>query len=476
MLDAILAACETRRDRELADLCRLVAQPSISTQDIGVEACAELFVATLRDAGLDARLFPTAAHPIVYGEWLGAAGKPTVLIYGHYDVQPPEPLDAWLSPPFEATVRDGKLFGRGVGDNKGQIFAQIAAARAWLELAGALPVNVKFLIEGDEETGSPHLAEFVTTHRDFLAADLVYTSDGPVHDDRYPEVVYGVRGLLYVELRARGASHDLHSGNWGGLVPNPAWELVHLLGTMRDAQGRILIPGFLDDVRPPSDAVRGAMANIPLDQTRALATVGRDRLPPPDGLGYFERLMTTPTLNIAGFTSGYGGPGTKTVIPATATVKIDMRLVPDQRTDDVFAKFEAHVARHAPEVAVERLGSMEPSFTPLEHPYAAVVRRAVETGFGVAPVDVPLLGGSLPDAVFTRILGLPSFLVPYANADERNHAPNENIALDRFFAGIRTAAALFAGLAGVRRLAEEMKTDTEPPRAPLPSPMGEGLG
>jgi acetylornithine deacetylase/succinyl-diaminopimelate desuccinylase-like protein len=401
----------------------------------------------LRDAGLAARLLPTPAQPVVYAEWLGAPGRPTVLIYGHYDVQPPDPLSEWLSPPFAPKVRDGKLFGRGAGDNKGQIFAQIAAARAWLETTGAMPVNVKFLIEGEEETGSPHLEAFVREHRDLLAADLVYTSDGPVHDDAHPQVVYGVRGLLYVELRARGTSHDLHSGNWGGLVPNPAWTLVELLGTMRDRQGRITVPGFHDDVRPPSPAVETAMATIPLDQREALATVGVDRLPPPDGLGYFARLMTTPTLNIAGFSSGYGGPGTKTIIPATATVKIDMRLVPDQRADDIFARFTEHVARHAPGVEVLRLGSMEPSYTPLEHPYAAIVRRAVTTGFGTPPIDVPLLGGSLPDAVFTKILGLPSFLVPYANADERNHAPNENIAVDRFFAGVRTAASLFAYLA-----------------------------
>jgi acetylornithine deacetylase/succinyl-diaminopimelate desuccinylase-like protein len=445
-LDLLLTACQEREERDLADLCKLVAQPSVSAQGIGIVECAELFVAILRHAGFAAQLLPTPAQPVIYAEWLGAPGRPTVLIYGHYDVQPPDLLDEWVSPPFAPTVRDGKLFGRGAGDNKGQIFAQIAAARAWLETTCALPVNVKFLIEGEEETGSPHLEAFVREHRDLLAADLVYTSDGPVHDDANPQVVYGVRGLLYVELRARGASHDLHSGNWGGLVPNPAWTLVDLLSTMRDRQGRVTIPGFDDDVRPPTPAVEAAMATIPLDQRAALATVGVDRLPPPDELGYFARLMTTPTLNIAGFSSGYGGPGTKTIIPATATVKIDMRLVPDQRADDIFARFTEHVARHAPGVEVLRLGSMEPSYTPLEHPYAAIVRRAVTTGFGTPPIDVPLLGGSLPDAVFTKILGLPSFLVPYANADERNHAPNENIAVDRFFAGIRTAAALFAYL------------------------------
>jgi acetylornithine deacetylase/succinyl-diaminopimelate desuccinylase-like protein len=447
-LNEVLAACHEREERDLDDLCRLIAQPSISAQNVGVRECADLFVEVLEQAGFAAQLMPTAAQPIVYGEWLGAPGKPTLLIYGHYDVQPPEPLDAWLSPPFEPTVRDGKLFGRGVGDNKGQIFAQIAAGRAWLEVAGRLPVNVKLIIEGEEETGSPHLASFVAAHRDLLAADLVYTSDGPVHDDAYPQVVYGVRGLLYVELWARGAGHDLHSGNWGGLVPNPAWTLIQLLATMRDADGRVTIEGFYEDVRPPTPAVTGAMAAMPVDTRAALATVGVDHLPPPADLGYFERLMTTPTLNIAGFSSGYGGPGTKTIIPATALVKIDMRLVPDQRTDDILAKFQAHVARHALEVAVHRLGGMEPSYTPLEHPYAADVRRAVEIGFGQRPIDVPLLGGSLPDAVFTQTLGLPSFLVPYANADERNHAPNENIEVARFFAGIRTAAALYGVMGG----------------------------
>jgi acetylornithine deacetylase/succinyl-diaminopimelate desuccinylase-like protein len=450
-LNKVLAACREREARDLADLFQLIAQPSISAQDIGIRECADLFIDVLRGAGFSAQLMPTPAHPLVYAEWLGAPGFPTVLIYGHYDVQPPDPLEEWLSPPFQPTVRDGKLFARGAGDNKGQIFAQIAAARAWLQVAGELPVNVKFLIEGEEETGSPHLPWFVSRHKDLLAADLVYTSDGPVHDDAQPQVVYGVRGLLYVELRARGASHDLHSGNWGGLVPFPAWTLVQLLATMRDENGRVLIPGFYDDVRPPTPAVKAAMANIPLNQHEALAAVGIDSLPPPQALDYFDRLMTTPTLNIAGFTSGYGGPGAKTVIPSTAMVKLDMRLVPDQRTDDVFAKFEAHVARHAPDIDVLRLGSMEPSYTPLEHQYAAVVRRAVAIGFGITPIDVPLLGGSLPDAVFTRTLGLPSFLVPYANADERNHAPNENIELSRFFAGTRTTAALFACLAEADR-------------------------
>jgi acetylornithine deacetylase/succinyl-diaminopimelate desuccinylase-like protein len=371
-----------------------------------------------------------------------------VLIYGHYDVQPPEPLDLWESPPFEPTIRDGHIYARGAGDNKGQFFAQICGARAWLETAGELPVNVKFLIEGEEENGSPHLDAFVAEHGDLLKADLVYTSDGPVLDDSHPEIVFGVRGVLSFELRARGARADLHSGNWGGIVPNPAWTLVHLLGTMLSPNYDVLIDGFYDDVRPVTPLMAQAIARVPLDRTAALASVGIERLPPPDGVGYFERIMARPTLTINGLTSGYQGAGSKTVLPATASAKLDIRLVADQRADDVFQKVVAHVQRHAPEVEIVHQGSMEPSATPLDHPMATPVRRAVERGFGKPPIDLPALGGSLPDAVWTRTLGLPSFLVPYCNADERNHAPNENMEVVRFYAGIRTAAALFAELAG----------------------------
>lgn len=446
-LDRVLAACVANRDRDLADLIRLLRQPSISAQNVGVAECAALVADLLRQAGFAPRLFDTPGHPMIYAERLQAPGKPTVLIYGHYDVQPPDPLDAWLSPPFEPTVRDGKLFARGAGDNKGQFFAQICGARAWLETAGELPVNAKFLLEGEEETGSPHLDRFVEDHRELLAADLVYTSDGPVFDDAQPIVVFGVRGMLYVELHARGASHDLHSGNWGGIAPNPAWTLVRLLNTMLDTENNVQIAGFSDDVQPVTPLMRAAMDNLPLDQDRVLGNLGISHLPPPKDLPYYDRLMARPTLNIAGFTSGYGGPGTKTIIPATATVKIDMRLVPRQDPADVYAKFVAHVAHHAPEVQVRFLGSMDPSATPLDHPFAGPVRRAVARGFGKAPLDVPLLGGSLPDAVWTQTLGVPSFLVPYANPDEDNHAPNENIKVDRFHAGIRTAATLLAELA-----------------------------
>lgn len=447
MLDAVLAACAANRARDLADLTRLLAQPSISTQNIGVRDCAALVQTMLAEIGLAPRLIETPGHPILIATWTGAPGQPTLLLYGHYDVQPPEPLDQWHSPPFAPTLRDGRLYARGVGDNKGQFFAHIAALRAWLETAGTLPINIKLLLEGEEECGSPNLDTTVRAHRDLLAADLVVTADGPVLDDANPQVAFGCRGLLYVELRARGARHDLHSGNWGGIAPNAAWRLVHLLTTMLDADNTIRIAGFHDAIRPLTPAARAALDAIPLDQRQTLAGIGSDRLPPPADVPYFDRLMARPTLNLAGIAGGYSGAGSKTVIPATALAKLDMRLVPDQHPDDILAKVTAHVARYAPEIEVAPLGRMEPSFTPLEHPLAEPVRRAVSRGFGRHPLDIPLLGGSLPDATWTKTLGLPSFVVPYGNAAQANHAPNEHMALDRFHAGIRTSAALLAELA-----------------------------
>jgi acetylornithine deacetylase/succinyl-diaminopimelate desuccinylase-like protein len=446
-IDRVFAAIEANRERDLDSLFRLIRQPSISAQDIGVRECARLELALLEESGLRAHLIETRRHPMVYGERLEAPGRPTLLLYGHYDVQPPEPLEAWETPPFEPVIRDGLILARGSGDNKGQHVANICGIRAWIEAVGELPINVKVLLEGEEETGSPHLEETVAAHRELLAADLVFTADGPALHDDYPQIDYGVRGVLSIELRVRGASHDLHSGNWGGVAPNAAWLLVHLLGTMMDDQNRVTIEGFYDAVQPLSPPAREAIARLPLDETAALAAIGLDRLPPPQDAGYFDRLAALPTMTINGLTSGYQGAGSKTVIPAIASAKLDMRLVPAQRCDDIFAKVRAHVERHLPGAEVIRQGSMEPSSTPLDHPFAGAVRQAVEAGFGRAPLDIPLLGGSLPDYVWTQLLGVPSFVVPYAQPDERNHAPNERFAVERFHAGARTMAALLGELA-----------------------------
>lgn len=449
MLPRVIAACEANQERDLADLFRLLRQPSISAQDVGVTECAALVQEAVTAAGLSAELFQTSRHPMVFGERPGPAGSPTLLLYGHYDVQPPEPLDAWQNPPFEPEIRDGRIYARGAGDNKGQFCAHLAALRAWHETVGELPIGVKILVEGEEETGSPHLDETVAKHRDRLQADLVVTSDGPIYADGRPLIKYGVRGMLYIELRAKGANRDLHSGNWGGVAPNPIWTLVRLLNTMMDSDNRITVPGIMDDVRQPSDTVRAALDTLAAttDVQETLETIGTESLPPPDERPLHDRLMVQPTMNIAGFTGGYGGPGSKTVIPSEAAVKMDLRLVPDQDPDKIFAALQAHVAKHAPEVEIVRMGSMRPSATPIVHPLAAAVREAVRQGFGTDPVNVPSAGGSLPDAAWTKTLGLPSFVVPYANHDEGNHGPNENLVVDRFYAGIRTTAALMATLA-----------------------------
>ena len=445
---AVLAAIDAQRDETLADLMRLVAQPSISAQNIGVRECAALEMELLRKAGLEPRLLETSGHPMVYAEWLNAPGKPTVLFYGHYDVQPPDPLELWDSPPFAPEIRDGRIYGRGVADNKAQHLSHIAAIRAWLTAIGSLPVNVKIILEGEEEVGSPHLAEAVAIWKDLLTADLVYTSDGPVTDDRYPELSFGCRGVLHIELRSTGPNRDLHSGHWGGVAPNPIWTLVRALNTMLDDNNRILIDGFYDNVNEPTPGARAAMDALPFDIGEAIGRIGLSKMTPPADLPYADRIMAQPTLNIAGFNGGYGGPGSKTIIPGKATVKIDIRMVPDQHPDEIWKKVSAHIANHAPDVEISRQnGGMIPSHAPIEHPLADVVRDAIEVGFGKRPIDIPLTGGSLPDAVWTKTLGLPSFLVSYGDPPQANHSPNESYAVTRIWQGINTSAALLAGLA-----------------------------
>lgn len=438
---------DARRDAYVDELLDLVRQPSMSAQGgPDVAACAEKLLDTFARSGLAPRLLPTAGFPIVYGERTVAQAGRTILIYGHYDVQPVEPLDAWDSPPFEPVVRDGRIWGRGSSDNKGQHLAQLLAIRAFQEVLGELPINVKVMLEGEEESGSTHLAEFVESNRALLAADLAYTSDGPVHETGRAVVLVGVRGLLYVELRARGPHSDMHSGNRGGVVPNPAWQLVELLASMRSPDGRVAIDGFYEGVRPPSAREQEALKRLPLDLPAVLASYGVKALPAAGDWGYYERLMLQPTLNISGFMSGYGGAGMKTIIPAVATAKLDMRLVVDQSPDAVFEALVRHVHERAPDVEVVRLGSMEPSRTAIDHPYVQTIVQAVAEACSEEPFLVPSLGGSLPDYVFTRILGIPSILVPYANADQRSHAPNENFEVERFVKGIKICAAVLEHL------------------------------
>jgi acetylornithine deacetylase/succinyl-diaminopimelate desuccinylase-like protein len=448
-LSDVFAYIDARRQQFLDRLIDYVRRPSISAHGVGMAEVADFLIELLGGMGLDTQLIPTAGWPMVLARRNDTPGAPTVLLYGHYDVQPPDPLDAWISPPFEPTVRDGRLYARGVGDNKGQHFAQILALEALLACRGMLPCNVIVLLEGEEEIGSPHIDEFVREHRALLDADLVITSDGPVHESGRSCILFGVRGIVSFELRARGANRDLHSGNFGGVAPNPLWTLVHLLATMKNDRGQITIDGFYDNVQPPTDLERAALAALPLDLAAVKRDLGLRELDQPHERPFAERLSLWPTLTINGLHGGYVGPGSKTVLPHEAFAKCDIRLVEAQSVDEIFAKVEAHVRRHAPDVELIRQGAMEPSKTPLDSPFAGPLRAAINAAQGAEPLLMPAMGGSLPDYVWTKTLGVPAFVVPYANADESNHAPNENMEIERFFSGIKTGAAMLAYLGAI---------------------------
>ena len=445
-LDAVFAHIETHATSFVSRLMDYVSNPSISAQNIGIREVSALLVDILNGLGMDAEAVPTSGHPMVLGRHGDDPSKPTVLLYGHYDVQPPEPLDLWHSPPFQPEIRDGRIWARGVGDNKGQHFAQLLAIESHLAVHSSLPCNVIFLLEGEEEIGSPHIAEFARKHADRLKADLVVTADGPLHPSGQPLITFGVRGMAGFELRATTAKSDAHSGNFGGVMPNAIWKLVHLLSTMKRPDGTITIEGLSDPVIPPTEAEKAAADALPHDRATFLAQTGMTELDEPTGRAFFDRLMFHPTLTINGLHGGYGGPGSKTVLPAEAVAKCDIRLVEAMTPDQALGCVRAHVEKHAPDVEFVPMGGMLPSKTPMDAPFACAVKQAVKRGHGNDPLLYPVVGGSLPDYVFTKILGLPAYVTPYANADEANHAPNENMEIALFLKGIRTGAALLAAL------------------------------
>lgn len=441
-LSEVFGHIEQHTEPYVQRLLDYVSMPSISAHGVGIGEVAAYLEAQLAKLGMEVEQLATPGWPMVVGRRHEAADRPTVLFYGHYDVQPPDPLEAWISPPFEPEIRDGRIWGRGVGDNKGQHFAQILAIESFLACTPALPCNVTVLLEGEEEVGSPHIAQFVREHAELLETDLVITADGPVHNSGRPTLSFGVRGVLSFELRARGCNQDLHSGNWGGIVPNPIWTLVHALSTMKNDQGEITIEGFYDSVEPATDLEREALDALPVDVSQVMADLELEHLDAPADRPYYDRLALWPTFTINGMHGGYGGPGSKTVLPHEAYVKCDIRLVESQTVDEIAQKVARHIELHAPDVELVLQGGMEPSRTRLDSPFAAPIREAITMAQGEEPLLVPAMGGSLPDYVFTKILGVPAFGTPYANPDESNHAPNENLEVTRFINGIKTGAAV----------------------------------
>lgn len=399
----------------------------------------------LEESGLEATVLGGAGAPVVLGERPAPPGAPTVLVYGHYDVQPADPLEAWSSPPFEASLRGGAIYGRGAGDNKGQLLAHLAAIRS-LARGGSLPVGIKVLVEGEEEVGSPHVGDVVAGNAGRLAADVAITSDAPLHGDGRGVVIFGVRGLLYLEIEVEGARADVHSGNRGGLAPAPAWDLVLALAGLRGADGSLLAE--LDaQVRAPTPAEERLLRELPVDLPALHAELGVEHLAPGADADPWRRLMFEPSLNICGLHSGYRGPGAKTIVPHRASCKLDVRLVADQDPERVEAVLRRHFAEHAPRARVRRLAAVPPSATDPTHPLARAVCRAVAAADGRPPLLRPRLGGTTPDWIFTRLLAIPSVLVPYGPPDMNHHAPDERMSLAALARGIRCSAAIYREIA-----------------------------
>ena len=449
-LESWFAREERRIRAELDDFLRIPSVSARSEHNADTARCAAWLADRLRELGMDASVHRTPGHPIVLGEWRGAGEQaPTVLVYGHYDVQPVEPLELWTSPPFEPTVRDGKLFARGSVDDKGQLYIHVKAAEALLAQRGKLPINLLFLAEGEEEVGSDNLADFVAANADRLAADAVVISDSSMFAPGQPSILSSLRGLAYFQIDVIGPAQDLHSGSYGGAVMNPAMALARILATMHDAKGRIAIKGFYDKVRKWDAKSRAAIRKLPFKEKTFLHETGSPVVFGEEGYSTLERIWSRPTLEVNGLLSGYTGEGAKTVLPSRAMAKVSCRLVPDQNPDQIARLFEAHVKRVAPKgvkVTVQRLHGGRPWRAQLDGPLYDAARVALKAAFGKEPVIVGE-GGSIPVVGdFTRVLKAPVLLVGFGLPGENAHAPDEWISLENFTRGLRAVATLYEAL------------------------------
>lgn len=432
---------------ELKDYLRI---PSVSTDPqykAEVLRCSEFLLEKLKAAGLTAEAIETDGNPLIYAEWTKAAGKPTVLFYGHYDVQPADPVEEWRSPPFEPTEEGDLLVCRGATDDKGQSFTHLKAVEALLETRGELPVNVKFLVEGEEEIGGHGIETFVIEDAgERLACDAVVVSDTSLFAPGQPALLYGLKGLAYMELKVTGPNRDLHSGTFGGAVANPANALSQIIARLQDPEtGKILVPGFYDDVLPLESWERDEFAKLPFDEEAYIADLGVSELFGEEGYSTLERAWGRPTCDVNGIYGGYQGEGAKTVIPAWAGAKVSMRLVPNQDPEKIARLFSDYVQKIAPpgvEVEVSDLHGAEPVLVDIQGPIADAAMVAQEQVWGARPVRVRE-GGSIPIvATFSKVLNVPVLLIGHGLPDDRLHAPNEKFNISHFYKGIRTIVRL----------------------------------
>jgi acetylornithine deacetylase/succinyl-diaminopimelate desuccinylase-like protein len=459
-MDEVLAFIDEHRDRFVTDLIHWVRIPSVSSDPAragDVRASAEHLETHLRSAGADrVEIWHTRGHPAVFAEWLGAPSTaPTLLVYGHHDVQPVDPVNLWISPPFEATVRDNRLFGRGVVDDKGQVYVHAKAIESFIATVGRLPIRLKMIVEGEEEIGSAHLDGLLREHAVDLASDFVCVSDTAMFGRGIPSLCIGLRGLAYLEVYVEGPSVDLHSGSFGGGVLNPVNALAKMIASLHHDDGRVAVRGFYDHVRPLRAEEREMIARLPFDEAEWLASTGSPSVAGEKGYSTLERIWARPTLDCSGITGGFQGEGAKTIIPARASAKIGCRLVPDQEPDDIVNKVREHFLRVAPEgvrVRVEYRHGGRPYLAPTDHPVYEVAKRAFSKAFGKPTVFIRE-GGSIP---FVRTIadatGKPCLLMGFGQPDENSHAPNEWLDLENYHLGIKSAAYLYDEIA---RMASE---------------------
>jgi acetylornithine deacetylase/succinyl-diaminopimelate desuccinylase-like protein len=443
---------DQHRQRFEDQLCEFLAIPSVSTDAActpDVQRCASWLADHLRSIGVpDVEIIPTPGHPIVYAEHCTAGpDAPTLLFYGHYDVQPVDPLNLWTNPPFEPTIRDGKVFARGATDDKGQVFLHIKAVEAMLAVDGSLPVNLKLLIEGEEEIGSPNLAPFVEQHREKLACDAVVVSDTSMFAPGEPSIVYGLRGLAYLQIDIQGPNRDLHSGSYGGAVANPINALAHIIAKLKDANGTITIPGFYDAVLELTPTERESLNALGYSDERLKSDVDVDAVVGEPGFTTIERLGARPTLDVNGILGGFTGEGAKTVLPARAMAKVSMRLVPHQKHDDIATKVIDYVTSIAPPgttVNVQDLHGADPVLVDISSPAIVTAAKALEETFGVT-CRFTREGGSIPVVLlFDTVLKAPTVLMGFGLNNENAHSPDEHFSLSNFHTGMRAAARYYA--------------------------------
>jgi acetylornithine deacetylase/succinyl-diaminopimelate desuccinylase-like protein len=449
-MDAVLKYIDQNRARfvdELVAWCKVPAISSDPKHDADVRKNAEHLAAELKRLGAaNVAVWSTPGHPAVFGEWMHAPGKPTLLVYGHHDVQPVDPLNEWISPPFEPQIRGGRLWGRGVVDDKGQVWIHVKAIESFLAANKTLPINLKLIVEGEEEVGSMNLDALMKEHANELAADFVCVSDTAMFGRGIPSLCVGLRGLMYLEVIVDGPYQDLHSGSFGGGVMNPVNALAKMIAKLHDDDGRITVPGFYDAVRPLTDAERKEIASLPFDEPEWLKSTGSPATFGEKGYSTLERIWARPTLDCCGIHGGFTGEGSKTIIPARAMAKVSCRLVPDQRPEEIEKKVGEYLKKIAPpgvRVRVQYLHGGSPYLAPTEHPVFDVAKRAFSKAFGKETVFMRE-GGSIP---FVRTIadatGKPCLLMGFGQPDENAHAPNEWLDLENFHLGIKSAAYLY---------------------------------